>query len=122
MAVKLVFCCRRRPELSLEEFQRTWLYDHGPLVRRVREKIPQMKRYVQSHLLPGKSTDALRTSRGSGEPYDGITEVWFDSLEDLDATTPEEAIEGAMELLQDERRFLDLARCSVFLTEEHEIF
>jgi hypothetical protein len=31
-------------------------------------------------------------------------------------------VTGAMQLLEDERRFLDLPRCSVFLTEEHEIF
>ena len=122
MAVKLVFCCRRRPELSLEEFHATWLDDHGPLVRRCREHLPQMKRYVQSHLLPGPGTDAVRASRGSGEPYDGITEVWFDSLEDMGAGSSAEAIAAGEALLRDEARMLDLPRCSVFLTVEHEIF
>ncbi len=122
MPVKLVFCCRRRPGLSLEEFQRTWLDDHGPLVRRLRQQLPQMKRYVQSHLIPGVATDGIRASRGSGEPYDGITEVWFDGLEDLGAGTSEAAIDAAQQLLEDERRFLDLPSCSVFMTEEHEIF
>jgi len=121
VSVKLVFCCRRRPGLSLEDFQRTWLDDHGPLVARVRERMPQMKRYVQSHLIPGEASDALRASRGSAEPYDGITEVWFDALEDLGASDAE-ALEGARQLLEDERRFLDLPRCAVFLTREHEIF
>jgi hypothetical protein len=122
MAVKLVYCLRRRPELTLEEFQRTWLEDHGPLVKRVREVLPQMTRYVQSHLIPGPATEGLRAPRGAGEPYDGITEVWFDSLEDTGAATSKEAVAGAMQLLEDERRFLDLPRCSVFITEEHEIF
>ncbi len=122
MAVKLVFCCRRGPGLSLEEFQRTWLDDHGPLVKRLREHLPQMKRYVQSHLIAGGATDAVRASRGSGEPYDGITEVWFDSIEDMAGDTGEAALDAAKQLLEDERRFLDLPRCSVFLTEEHEIF
>ena len=79
--VKLVFCCRRRPELSLEQFQKRWLEVHGPLVRRLREQIPQMKRYVQSHTIPGEPSEMLRASRGAKPPYDGITEVWFDSLE-----------------------------------------
>ena len=108
--VKLVFCCRRRPELSLEQFQKRWLEVHGPLVRRLRKELPQMRRYVQSHTLEGPATDAVRASRGSAEPYDGITEVWFDSLE------------AGRRLLEDERTFIDLARSSVFLTEEHEIF
>ena len=30
---KLVFCVRKRPELSDEEFQTYWLERHGPLVR-----------------------------------------------------------------------------------------
>ena len=122
MAIKLVFCCRRRPELSLEEFQRTWLHDHGPLVTRCREHLPQMKRYVQSHLLAGPGTDAVRASRGSGEPYDGITEVWFDSLEAMGAFDTQEAIAAGEALLADEDRMLDLPRCSVFRTVEHEIF
>jgi hypothetical protein len=122
MAVKLVFCCRRRPELSLEEFQATWLNDHGPLVKRLRAQLPQMRRYVQSHTIEGPATDALRASRGSDEPFDGITEVWFDSLESLGGGAGEDALAAGRQLLEDERRMLDLPRCSVFLTVEHEIF
>src|SRR5262245_64685648 len=48
--IKLVFCCRRRPELGREEFQRYWLERHGPLVRSLRAALP-MRRYVQSHTL-----------------------------------------------------------------------
>ncbi len=122
MAVKLVFCCRRRPELSLEEFHQSWLNDHGPLVRKCREHLPQMKRYVQSHLIEGPASDGFRASRGSGEPYDGITEVWFDSLEAIGTGSSAEAIAAGKQLLADEQRILDLPNCSVFLTVEHEIF
>ena len=119
--IKLVFCCRRRPELGREEFQRYWLDRHGPLVRSVRAAIPGMRRYVQSHTLETPANDALRASRGSAEPYDGITEVWFDDLSALGATT-EAAGAAARRLLEDEARFINLARSSVFLTVEHEIF
>ena len=122
MSVKLVFCCRRRPEFSLEEFHQTWLGDHGALVRKCREHLPQMKRYVQSHTIEGPATDAVRSSRGSGEPYDGITEVWFDSLEAMGAGSSAEAIAAGQQMLADEQRMLGLANCSVFLTVEHEIF
>jgi len=119
--VKLVYCCRRKPEMSLEEFQERWLSVHGPLVRRLRKQMPSMKRYVQSHLIPGDGSEVLRSSRGAAEPYDGITEVWFDALEDLGANTPE-AVDASMQLLRDEAEFLDLPRCAVFVTQEHEIF
>ena len=119
--VKLVFCCRRRPELSLEEFQARWLEVHGPLVRKLRAQIPAMRRYVQSHLVPGEASDTLRSSRKAAEPYDGITEVWFDDLQGLGGDD-QAAIDASIALLKDEAEFLDLPRCAVFVTQEHEIF
>ncbi len=119
--VKLVFCVRRNPELGFDEFRRYWLDSHGPLVRRLRAQIPQMQRYVQSHLIPGPASDALRASRGAAEPYDGITEVWFEGRDALGGGGAA-AADAARQLLEDESRFIDLARSAVFLTEEHEIF
>ena len=119
--LKLVFCCRRRPELDPEEFRRYWLDRHGALVRSLRGALPMMRRYVQSHTLSGPANDAIRASRGSQEPYDGITEVWFDSLEAMGGST-EAALAAGQRLLEDERSFIDLPNSSVFLTEEHEIF
>ena len=44
--VKLVYCVRKRDDVSTEEFSRYWLDQHGPLVRSVRDRFP-MARYVQ---------------------------------------------------------------------------
>lgn len=107
--------------MSLEEFQDRWLNVHGPLVRQLREKLPQMKRYVQSHLIPGEASELVRASRGCKEAYDGITEVWFEDLESMGGST-QESLDAAMALYQDEAEFLDFANSAVFLTEEHEIF
>lgn len=120
--IKLVFCCRRRDDMTREAFQTRWLDVHGPLVRRLREHLPMMQRYVQSHTLPDAVNEPVRTSRGTGEPYDGITEVWFESLEAMGAGDSQAAIDAAQQLLEDEGAFIDFARSSVFLTEEHEIF
>ncbi len=120
--IKLVYCCRRKQGMSLEEFQKRWLDVHGPLVRRLRQDLPMMKRYVQSHTLLGPESSALRASRGAAEPYDGITEVWFDSLESSGAFEGQAALAAAQKLIEDEAEFLDLERCAVFLTEEKEIF
>ncbi|MGH7417889.1 MAG: EthD domain-containing protein, partial [Candidatus Rokuibacteriota bacterium] len=46
--IKLVFCLRRLPNLSREEFQRYWLDTHGPLVRQLAPALG-VKRYVQVH-------------------------------------------------------------------------
>lgn len=124
--IKLVFCCRRKPGLSREAFQKRWLEVHGPLVRRLRADLPMMKRYVQSHTLSGAIGDAvnegLRASRGVQAAYDGITEVWFDGLEAMGGGGGEAARAAGQRLLEDEAEFIDFANSSVFVTEEHEIF
>ena len=73
--VKLVYCIRRREDVPEDEFHRYWLDEHGPLVRSVADAIGAV-RYVQSHTVSPELNAFLRQSRGSAEPYDGITEVW----------------------------------------------
>jgi uncharacterized protein (TIGR02118 family) len=119
--IKLVFCCHRNPALTREEFQDYWLNRHGPLVRSLRDQLPQMLRYVQSHTVGDEANARVRESRGSGPEYDGITEVWFGGLDSM-TSTAEGALEAGRKLLEDESTFLDFPRCSIFVTEEHEIF
>ncbi|MGB7053601.1 MAG: EthD domain-containing protein [Acidimicrobiales bacterium] len=121
MIVKLVFCVRRKPELTREEFQRYWLDEHGPLVRSLREAQPGLRRYVQSHTIEIPASELARASRGTAEPYDGITEVWIDD-ESLESEPTPEFIEAGMRLLDDESTFVDFANSSVFFTIEREIF
>jgi uncharacterized protein (TIGR02118 family) len=120
--VKLVYCLRRRDDVPEEEFHRYWLEDHGPLVRSVGDAIGAV-RYVQSHTVAPDLNAFLQESRGSTEPYDGITEVWWESLEALQAGLGRpEALEAQQRLVEDESTFIDFARSCVFMTEEHVIF
>ena len=119
--IKLVFCLRRRPDLSREEFQHYWRETHAPLVREHADVL-RIRRYVQVHTLPPEAHVALRASRGAPEEYDGVAELWWDSLEDLAAATmSDDGQRAAAALLEDERRFIDLAHSPLFLAEEHEI-
>jgi hypothetical protein len=119
--VKLVYIVRRRSDFSPQDFYRRWLA-HGPLVRECAEAI-HAKRYVQSHTIDTPLNALFAQSRGMGPAFDGITEVWWDSADDLAAgmNTPE-GRGAAQRLLDDEREFIDLAGSFLFLTEEHEIF
>ena len=119
--IKLVFCLRRREGLSLEEFQRIWREEHAPLVQKHADAI-RLRRYVQTHTVPTGMNDALRSSRGGPDGFDGVAELWWDSIEELAAAvaTPEGAAAGAA-LLDDERRFIDLERSPLWLAEEHAI-
>jgi uncharacterized protein (TIGR02118 family) len=119
--IKLIFCLRRRPELSREEFQRYWLEQHAPLVRSHASALG-IRRYVQVHSIDDTISRLVASSRNDLDPYDGVAELWFESLEALGAAaaTDEGRAAGAA-LLEDERQFIDLDASPLFLAEEHEI-
>ena len=120
--IKFIYCVRRRPDLTPEGFRKYWIENHGPLVRSFAQTL-KARRYVQSHTLDTPLNTYAQQPRGTREPYDGITEIWWDSAEDLGAalSTPE-GQEANRILSEDEARFCDLPKCSVFFTEEHTIF
>ena len=119
--VKLVFCVRRQPHLSRAEFQRYWRETHGPLVRRHAAAL-RIRRYVQAHTLDDALQDVLRASRGGPDAYDGVAELWWDGIDALDAGPAGEAWRAAaLELLEDERRFIDLAHSPLFIAEERPV-
>lgn len=120
--LKLTFCLRRLPKLSLAEFQDYWLHKHGPLVRSLQPALG-MVRYVQSHRLAGDLADGMRRVRSAPEPYDGIAELWWESEETWRAGgRTAEGREAGRILLEDEAKFVDLARSPLWLNHEHVVF
>jgi uncharacterized protein (TIGR02118 family) len=120
--IKLVYAVAARTDIDPAEFHRYWLEDHGPKVRSVAEAIGAL-RYVQSHTLDTPLNKAMTDSRKMPGTYDGITEVWFESLEAVQRVmeTPQGA-EAMQMLIEDEHTFIDMSRSTVFMTEEKEIF
>lgn len=121
--IKLVFCLHRLPHLSRDEFQRYWRENHAALVARHAATL-RIRRYVQLHSLPEGTPldDALRASRGGPPGYDGVAELWWTSAEDLAAATGSDAGRTAsLELLEDEKRFIDLARSPLWIARENVI-
>jgi len=120
--IKLVYCLRRRADVLPAEFNRYWREQHGPLVTGFVATMRAV-RYVQSHTLDSDLNDAFRTSRGLAPAYDGITEVWWRSEDDLRASMASEAGRQAYQALQDdEARFIDFSQSRVFMTRENLIF
>lgn len=102
--IKLIYCFRRKPGMSREEFSRYWREVHGPIGAR----IPGLLRLVQCH----------RYGEGDSADFDGVAELTFQSLEALDAArqSPEWKRSG-----EDEINFLDPASAVGFMTTEHVI-
>lgn len=120
--IKLIFCLRRRAGLSRAEFQAYWRERHAPLVAEV-APVLRIRRYVQSHSLDDPRLVAPTAARGTTVPgYDGVAELYWDSVEDLAAAGEGAAGRDAgRRLLEDERTFIDLANSPLFWVREHAV-
>ena len=82
--IRRVSILTRKPELTHEEFVEHWENVHGPLARAV----PGIRRYLQSHITDQHFRPDIPAQT---DDVDGIAELWYDSLEDLERSsqTPE---------------------------------
>jgi uncharacterized protein (TIGR02118 family) len=120
--IKLTFALSRRAEFTLEAFRAYWFDHHAPLVASVKDTL-RIRRYVQSHSLSEELSAPLREARGGPAGFDGVAQLWWDSLEDVAAATSDPAgIEAGRRLLEDERKFIDLARSPLWWSEEKIVF
>ena len=79
--VKVIARFKRKPGMDVEAFRHYWLTRHPDAVTR----LPGLKRYVQSHTLPG--------GYRKGEPaYDGVPACW------LEATTMPRRVQLSMSI------------------------
>ncbi|MEM0986375.1 MAG: EthD domain-containing protein [Pseudomonadota bacterium] len=121
--IKLIFCLRRKPGMTLAAFQSYWRDEHAPLVAKHKDVLG-IRRYVQCHARPSDLDAPLQASRAGSleaapQAYDGVAELWIDSFDALIALgdNPEAAAAGA-ELLEDEAKFIDLANSPLWYSEE----
>jgi hypothetical protein len=107
---------------SHASFYRYWLEEYGPLVKSVARAIGA-SRYVQSHTILPELNETMVVSRGLQAPYDGVTEVWWETMSALEhGMSSREGVTAQTQLIEDEARFIDFSQSRVFMTEEHHIF
>ena len=116
--VKLYFPLRQHAHQSLDEAQLYWRTSHGPLIRSMAPAMGIL-RYQQIHYFASPLEQALRESRGTvTSPYMGHAEVWFDR--GARGATPE-AAEANRRAIEDEAKFIDFKRSSIWIAKEHVI-
>ncbi len=100
---KRIGLVQRKKTLTLEQFRAHWLNTHAELCKR----LPGMRRYSVNLIEPGRFPNF---------PYDGFSELWFDSERDLQAAL--ESPEGRT-LLADLPNFVE--KIEPVLIEEHQM-
>ena len=102
--VKVLTFIKRKAGMPVDEFQQYWRTRHPEAVT----KLPGIRRYVQSHVLPA--------AYAKGEPvHDGIAEVWADDTDALRAMTKSPFHPA---LIADEERFIDRSRMGIIVTDD----
>ncbi len=119
--IKLTFALVRLPHLTREQFQDYWLNIHGPLVASVKDSL-RIRRYVQLHSFDEALSAGIRASRDGPPQFDGVAQLWYDSLEDLAALADDPAARAAGRLLlEDEKTFIALPKSPLWWGEEKVI-
>lgn len=102
--IKLVYCFRKRPDLTDAAFLDYWQNVHTPLGR----GMPGVRRLVQS-----------RTVRNAVDPFppafDAMVEIWFD---DWVALSRAQASEQWAASSADEKNFVEPETAAYFISEE----
>ena len=92
--VKIVVFFKRKPGMSVEDFQNYWRTTHAGIVT----KMPGIRRYVQSHTL-------LSGYRKGELAYDGVAELWFENTDAMRVLAPTAEYAAVM---ADEQNFIDV--------------
>jgi uncharacterized protein (TIGR02118 family) len=104
--VKLFAAIPRKRDVTRQEFHDHWRHPHGTLARH----ISTIRKYVQSHQIQCALLDDRQTR------YEGIAEVWMDSV--ADATALAEEPTYVRDLVPDEPAFIELADLRFLIAEE----
>jgi hypothetical protein len=116
--VKLFFCLRHPPSLSLEQAQLYWRTSHGPTIRGVAGAM-RMRRYLQVHRFEDDLEQELRSSRGTRiAPYTGHAEAWFERADLAIMGSTPEGRRATQIAVEDEANFIDFANSAIWLAKE----
>ena len=105
--IKWIPLVKRPPTMTVEELHKWWLGPHAELAK----GLPGLKKYVISLAIEGPEK-AIQ-----GIQYDGIAEMWFDSMDDIRKA---QASSAFAELGKDVREH-NVTVAGEIYTEEHTI-
>ena len=119
--IRISYLMRRLPHLSLQEFQSYWSEKHPQAAPEDAFSTLGVKRYVQVLPLETNARNLVIGPRtGLVEPFDGIAELWIDSLEALERDWSTDRAKEYLEIFfKDEQNFIDWTRSTILVSNEN---
>src|SRR5437016_2862123 len=113
---KLIIMAKRKPGMSMAEFQDYYEKRHAPLALSVAPS--RMRKYVRNFITPIQSGPSTQQEA----PYDCVTECWFESEEDFQRSAEILATQSqiAATIAKDEENLFDRSTISFFTAVERE--
>ena len=106
--VKATILAKRKPGLSVDEFQDYWRTTHAALV----PKTPGLQRYVQSHVAP-------ETYEAGAPAYDGVAELWWTDMAAFEHGWLSDEVQ--VEQFKDASNFVNFETSVGLLVEEYRV-
>ncbi len=119
--IRFINCVRRREDISIEDFRRYWNSPEFDYLFERLFQIVQPRRFAKNLTLQVSANEQIRQERGSGEPFDGTFEYWWDDAAELLAKYDSPAAQKLrQEMLEYQKQFVDIQKCHGFFTEFEE--
>lgn len=116
--IRFINCIKRRPEMSIEQFRQYWnSNEFVDLINQVVE-ITGAMRFRKSATLVIEANLQVQQRRGSGEPFDGVLEYWWDKASHLNELFGKPEAKLVMQKMLDyQTQFIDMPHTVAFFTE-----
>lgn len=116
--IRFINCVKRRPDISIEQFRQYWNSNEFEALIKQVVAVSGATRYKKSATLVIEANHLVQERRGTGEPFDGVLEYWWDKAAHLDALLEKPETAGLMQRMLDyQKQFADLPHSSAFFTE-----
>lgn len=111
--IRLIYALRRSSDVSFEAFQQTWKTQHAAIYQE-KHKALGFSRYSQFHSLQDPESATADRYRGvMAKPFDGVTELWFESQAAAEDFLNSEIWKD--DIYEDEKRFVDHAESAAWI-------
>jgi len=116
--IKVVYCIRRRADLSAQDFQTYWKEVHAPMLLE-RSAALRLAAYVQTSHVNSPYSARVERAGVLEAPFDGIAELYWANEHDMQHGFEDaEALCLQRRLAEDEANFVDHTRSARWIATE----